>query len=228
MKQMAESSPEKAPLIELDNVYARTDRGEDIFRGLRFTLHSGRSAVVVGGASSGKTTLLELTVGLQFPVSGSVNVFGRTLRRRKRLIRKVRLKIGGVGGPFGLIESLTVAENILLPLTILGERKSIQRERLTQLLGEFSLLNRAGQYPSSLTRVESTLALIARASISNQPLMIIDEPSAGLDQKTYLRVLEYIVNASLAGRSMLILASERPPVDLPNTDYYTISGGALV
>jgi len=211
-----------SPLIEFDNIYMRTDRGEDLFRGLKFTLQNGRSAVIIGGAGSGKTTLVELMVGLSFPVSGKVTLFGETMRRRRRVIRKTRLKIGGVGGPFGLIDSLTVAENILLPLILIGERKQVRRERLTHLLGEFSLLNQAGQYPPSLTRVESALVMIARAS------MVIDEPAAGLDQKTYLKTLEYLVKASLAGRSMLILASEKPPIELPHTDYYTLSGGALV
>ena len=228
MLQMAGSPAVNSPLIEFDNIYMRTDRGEDLFRGLKFTLQNGRSAVIIGGAGSGKTTLVELMVGLSFPVSGKVTLFGETMRRRRRVIRKTRLKIGGVGGPFGLIDSLTVAENILLPLILIGERKQVRRERLTHLLGEFSLLNQAGQYPPSLTRVESALVMIARASIANQPLMVIDEPAAGLDQKTYLKTLEYLVKASLAGRSMLILASEKPPIELPHTDYYTLSGGALV
>ena len=215
------------PLVELENVCARTDRGEEIFRELNFALPQGRSAVIVGGAGSGKTTLAELLLGMQQPVSGKIEIFGEPIRRRSA-IRRIRRKIGGVGGPFSLIATLSVAENILIPLIISGERASIQRERLGRLLGELNLTKQANQYPSSLTRVENTLVQIARASVASQPLMLIDEPSAGLDPRTYLRVLEYLHKASLFGRSMLILASEKPPLEMPNSSCYSISEGRLV
>ncbi len=215
------------PLIEIENVCARTDRGEEIFRALSFALPQGRSAIVVGGAGTGKTTLVELLLGMRKPVSGKIEMFGESLVRRSA-IRRTRRKVGGVGGPFGLISSLTVAENILMPLIIAGERTSIQRERLTRLVGEFNLTKQAKQYPSSLTRVEYALVQIARASVASQPLMLIDEPSAGLDPKTYLRVLEYLHKASLFGRSMLIVASEKPPLEMPNCSCYSISDGGLV
>lgn len=215
------------PLVELENVCARTDRGEEIFRSLSFALPQGQSAVIVGGAGSGKTTLVEMLLGLRMPASGKIEMFGEPLKRRGA-IRRARRKIGGVGGPFSLISALSVAENILMPLIIAGERASIQRERLTRLLGEFNLTKQAKQYPSSLTRVEYTLVQIARASVASQPLMLIDEPSAGLDPKTYLRVLEYLHKASLFGRSMLIVASERPPLEMPNSSCYLISDGGLV
>ncbi len=215
------------PLIELENVCAYTDRGEEIFHSLNFSLPQGRSAIIVGGAGSGKTTLVELLLGMRKPVSGKVEMFGEPLKRRSA-IRRTRRKVGGVGGPFSLISTLTVADNILMPAIIAGERGSIQQERLLKLLGEFNLVPEARQYPSTLTRVEYTLVQIARASITSQPLMLIDEPSAGLDTKTYLRVLEYLHKASLFGRSMLILASEKPPMEIPNSSCYTITDGGLV
>lgn len=215
------------PLVELENVCARTDRGEEIFGSLNFSLLPGHSAVIVGGAGTGKTTLVELLLGKRSPACGTIKLFGESISKRSA-IRRARRKIGGVGGSFGLISTLTVEENILMPLIISGERSSLQKERLSNLLAEFDLLKQARQYPSSLTRVEYTLVQIARASIASQPLMLIDEPSAGLDSKTYLHVVEYLHRASLFGRSMLIVASERPPLDIPNSSYYTIANGGLV
>jgi ABC-type lipoprotein export system ATPase subunit len=215
------------PLIEIENVSARTDRGEEIFGSLNFSLSPGRSAVIVGGAGSGKTTLVELLLGLRAPVAGRIEMFGESISKRGAA-KRARRKIGGVGGPFGLISTLTVEENILMPLIISGERSSLQTERLHRLLGEFNLLKMARQYPSSLTRVEYMLVQIARASIASQPLMLIDEPSAGLDHTTYLRVLEYLHKASLFGRSMLIMASEKPPLEIPNSSCFTIANGRLV
>lgn len=215
-------------LVHLSNIQVRTQRGEELFAGLSFTLEAGRSAVIIGGAGSGKTTLFELLLGLQQPLSGTIELFGEQfVKPSGRQLRRIRRKIGGVGGPFSLVPSLTVAENIVMPAIIAGERPELQRERMLKILGEFSLLNHAGQYPSSLTRVENMLVQIARASIAYQPLMIIDEPSAGLDAKTYLRVLDYLVQASRSGRSLIMLTSEKPPIDIPNSASYEIAGGML-
>ncbi|MFQ5499470.1 MAG: ATP-binding cassette domain-containing protein [Candidatus Zixiibacteriota bacterium] len=216
-------------VVQTCNLHLKSDRGADLFRGLDFTLESGKSVVISGPAGSGKTLLAELFVGLRFPASGSVTVLGRILRRgANRKIEQVRRKIGGVGGIFGLVPSFTAAENIMYPLVLTGVRRKVRRERLMKMLAEFSLLKQASEYPRTLTRVESTLVQLARASVANQPLMIIDEPSAGLDVATSERVFKHLVNASLSGRSMIILASERPPHTIPNTDYLQIANGELV
>jgi ABC-type ATPase involved in cell division len=218
----------KEPVIQLENVTLRTDRGGVLFRDLNFEIASGESAVVRGGAGSGKTLLTELLVGLRRPTRGKVHLFGREVRpRRHRALKKLRRKIGGVGGPFGLIPSLTVAENITLPLVITAERKKVQRERLLRMLSEFSLLKLANKYPQHLTRVENTLVQFARAAIANQPLIIIDEPSAGLDPASYERVFQFLIKIALSGRSMLILASQEPPGEIPNCRSYRLTNGVL-
>jgi cell division transport system ATP-binding protein len=161
--------------------------------------------------------------------SGSIEVFGRLIKPSYgRVLRRSRARTGGVGGIFSLIPSYTVAENICYPLMLAGERKKTVKERLLKMLTEFSLLKQASEYPSSLTRVEKTLVQFARASIANQPLMIIDEPMAGLDQTTFDRISQYLVKVSLSGRSMIILTSEKWSRDLPNTDIYNIENGELV
>jgi putative ABC transport system ATP-binding protein len=217
------------PLVELTNIYLQNDRGGYVFEDLSLTIEAGQSIMVVGAAGSGKSSLVELLVGLRFAERGSVEAFGHLLARgRNRRIRAVRNKIGGVGGTFGLLPGLTVAENISLPLIIAGIRKRQQGERLLAALTEFSLLNQASEYPHRLTRVEKTLVQFARASVANQPLIIIDEPLAGLDQKTFRRIHEYLVRIALSGRSMLILASEDIPREIPQCRKQELISGALV
>ena len=216
-------------VIELDNVYMTSDRGDEVFRDLNLKLEAGRTAVITGPAGSGKSSLAELMVGERFADDGSVAIFGEIIKPgRRRLVKKIRKKIGGIGGIFSLIPSFTVAENITFPLVLTAERKSVRRDRLLKMLTEFSLLKQASEFPRRLTRVENSLVQFARASIANQPLIIIDEPSAGLDLKTYQRIFEYLVKLSLSGRSMVILSSETPPGEIPNTDFYRIEQGTLV
>lgn len=216
-------------IVEMDNVYLTSDRGDEIFADFKFQLAAGRSAVIVGSAGSGKSSLTELLVGTRFADSGSVSVFSHPMQsRRRRHIRSVRRRIGGVGGMFSLIPNFTVAENITYPLVLAGEKKSVQRDRLMKMLTEFSMLRQASQYPRNLTRVEESLVQFARASVANKPLMIIDELMAGLDRNTLTRIMEYLVKFTLSGRSVIILSSEELPGEIPECDKFRLEKGVLV
>ncbi|UCE23732.1 MAG: ATP-binding cassette domain-containing protein [Candidatus Zixiibacteriota bacterium] len=217
-------------VVNLSNVYLTSDRGFEVFQDLNFSLKAERSAIITGAAGSGKSLLVELLIGRRFADSGSVEVLGEALNKpgRRRIIKRVRRQIGGVGGIFALVPSYTVSENITFPLVLGAARKKVRKERLMKMLTEFSLLKQAGTLPQRLTRVEHTLVQLARATVANQPLIIIDEPLAGLDQKTYERIYEYMVKLALSGRSMIILSGETLPTNFPNTDRYQIMNGALV
>ena len=217
---------ETKKVVEIHDLCLKTIRGEQIFRKLNLTLQANRSVVITGAAGSGKSSLVKLLVGISMPDSGVIKVFDKVLKK-KRIVRNIRRRIGGVGGIFQLMPTFTVAENISFPLIISGMRKKQRREKLMNALAEFSLLKKINDYPEQLTRVEKTMVQFARATIANQPLIIIDEPSAGLDKNTYDRIVDYLVKVSLSGRSMIILSSEVPPKTLPNTDYYQINGGVL-
>ncbi len=215
-------------IVELTNVYLKTDRGHEVFKDLNFKLLSGESAIIYGAAGSGKSSLIELLIGKKFSDSGSVELFGSMLKpRQKKLIKSVRRKIGGVGGLFSLVPTYTVAESITFPLVLSAERKKVQKERLMKMLTEFSLLKQASVYPEKLTRVENTLVQFARANVAHQPLILIDEPLAGLDQKTYERIYEYMVKLAVSGLSLLIVSSEELKNKLPNTSSYRLVNGVL-
>jgi len=216
------------PAVELTNLYLTSDRGEPVFENLEFRLEEQRAALVVGPAGSGKSSLIDLLLGRRAPDSGSVELFGECIdSRRTRHLNKMRRKIGGVGGIFRLIPSLTVAQNIAFPMIIAGVRRRLRRERLRAVLAEFSLLKQADVYPDALTRVEDLLAQFARASAASQSLLVADEPLAGLDPKTHERVLDHLIKVTAAGRSMLILSSGMPEGQLPNADSYRIEAGRL-
>lgn len=218
----------KEPVVELTDIQVKQGRGGYLYRGLKLTIESGRSAVIIGPSGSGKSWLVEMLIGLRRPDQGQLSVLGQSLvPLRRRVVREIRRQIGGVGGPFGLVPSLSVAENITLPLVLNGERKQVQQERLFRMLTEFSLLKLANKSPQHLTRVETTLVQFARAAVADQPLIIIDEPAAGLDMASYQRVLEFLVKMTLSGSSMLILASQPPPVEMPNSRTYFLRNGVL-
>ncbi len=215
-------------IINLDNVYLKSNRGNPLFENLSFQLESGKTAIISGAAGSGKSVFAQLLLGKRFADSGSVTVFDMLLKKRKNSdIKKIRKKIGGVGGMFALIPHYTVAENIVFPLVLAGEKKSLRKEKLFKILSEFSLLKQAREFPETLTRVEQTLVQFARGSIANQPLLLVDEPAAGLDKSTYQRIFDYLIKASLSGRSLIILSSDRPECNIPESVFYRLEGGSL-
>ncbi len=125
---------DKSPVIEINNVYLKSDRRNQIFKNLDFKLMQGRSAVVYGPPGSGKSSLINLLLGLQKPSSGSVELFGQNIGKSSKMrLNNIRRKIGGIGGMFELIPSLTVSENIAYPLVITGERSKVRKERLLKM-----------------------------------------------------------------------------------------------
>jgi ABC-type ATPase involved in cell division len=218
---------QRSTAINLVDVYLRSDHDDPIFEGLELELKAGESVVVVGAAASGKTSLVELLIGARNPDAGIVEVLGTKLGRRRRPVRKVRRKVGGVGGLFDLVPSYTVAENIALPLVLANLPLKFRRERLMKLLAEFSLLKRANDYPHQLTRVEGLLVQLARATIADQPLVLLDEPAAGLDPATRERIQEYLRKLTVSGCSMLILTSDGSLLDLPEVATFELLGGKL-
>ncbi len=218
-----------ANALDLHQVTYTTDRGDTLFRNLDLTLRQGESLVIVGAAGTGKTRLLDILIGRTFADSGSVEVLGEELRKRRwGAVRRVRRRIGGVGGPFDLIPSFTVAKNLSIPMILAGESRKVRHERLFTTLADMSLLNLAKTYPFQLTRVERTMVQLARATIANQPLVLIDEPAAGVDPATYERVFGYLTKLILSGRSLLIVSAEPPQQDLPHTTVRFFHEGTLV
>lgn len=223
-----ETIPAKPMLIRMDNVFLSTDTREPIFRNLSFSLADGDSAVLIGGAGCGKTSFLELLVGLRFAESGAIELFGQQLKRgRTRAIRSVRRRIGGVGGPFTLIPSMTLRENVAVPLVVSGDGSKLLNDRLTRTLTDLSLLHLSGRFPRQLTRVESTLAQLARATVAGQSLVLIDEPLAGLDRATVEKLLDYLTKLSWSGQSLVITTTEPLPVALTRCVTRRFQNGSL-
>lgn len=227
-KTERDSPLERRTLLELRQVYLRSDRGETVFGDLNFRLDSGQSTIIVGPAGSGKSMFADLLLGYRFPLRGVIELFGETTQPGKnRVWKRVRRKIGGVGGRFALVPTLTIEENIALPLIIAGDRSMPVHARVSRCLTEYGITKLARQYPDSLARVENTLVQLARASVANQPLILIDEPAAGLDVRTYELVCDHLIRLSVSGRALLLLVSELPPREIVGSQVYHLRDGAL-
>lgn len=173
-------------LVVADNVTRAYRRGAEEVRalsGVSFQIQRGEFVAVLGPSGSGKTTLLNLLGCMDSPTSGSLRLNGRELselseRERTRFRRE---QIGFVFQHFGLVPTLTVAENVALPT--LFARRSDPR-RVAELLDRVGLTRRHDHRPHELSGGEMQRVAVARALVNKPSLLLADEPTGNLDTAT--------------------------------------------
>ena len=169
-------------------------------REVSFEIPPGRKVAIVGRSGSGKSTLLHLAAGIDVPTQGEVSIRGRNLAalsdRARTLVR--RQEIGLVFQFFYLLPHLSVRENVALPEFIAGTRVSEFRERVSELLEEVGLLDRAEDNIQELSGGEMQRVAICRSLLRKPRLLLADEPTGNLDD----------TNSGLVMNLMLQLASK--------------------
>ena len=181
------------PAVVLDGVakvFTEGDTSHTVLEDITLTLPAGRFIVILGRSGSGKSTLLNLIAGIDDPSRGHITVAGVPITRlaeRERTIFR-RDHIGFVYQFFNLIPTLSVRDNVALPLELAG-RAATARAAADALLAEVDLLDRADSYPDRLSGGEQQRVAIARALAAAPPIVLADEPTGNLDLETGTRVL---------------------------------------
>lgn len=163
-----------------------------VLKDLNLTLRSGEKVAVLGKSGSGKSTLLALLAGLDEAQSGKILIGSKNLFEMSESARtEFRSQdLGIVFQQFHLVDSLTAAENVELPLLIQGESFEASRRKSLELLEKVGLKDRSDHFPRQLSGGESQRVAIARALIHGPQLILADEPSGNLDQETGKRVMD--------------------------------------
>jgi putative ABC transport system ATP-binding protein len=179
--------------VEARAVARRYGQGEttvEALRGVDLTVASGELVAVMGPSGSGKSTLMHILAGLDKPTSGSVSIAGIDITglNDSKLTRLRRDHIGFVFQFFNLLPMLDAEENVLLPLTIAGDKPD--REWLDSLLGQMGLQDRRSHRPSELSGGQQQRVAIARALVTRPTILFADEPTGNLDSKTGGEILE--------------------------------------
>jgi putative ABC transport system ATP-binding protein len=175
---------------ELTRRYGEGDNAVDALRGVSVEVEHGRMTAVMGPSGSGKSTLMHILAGLDKPTSGSVTVAGTdiTTLGDNDLTKLRREHIGFVFQFFNLLPMLTAKENVLLPLTIAGEKPDeAWFEGLAERIG---LTDRLSHRPAELSGGQQQRVAIARALVSRPTVVFADEPTGNLDSTTSHEILE--------------------------------------
>lgn len=204
-------------MVVVDNLvkaYVSGTTRQTVFNGLTFNVAKGETVALLGASGSGKTTLLNLISGIDSPDSGRVLLDGvdvhalaepaRTLLRRRR--------VGFVFQFFNLIPTLTVGENIGLPLELLGEDETSAQHRAAALLEDVALGGLAKRYPETLSGGEQQRAAIARALAHRPALLLADEPTGNLDEDTGGRIIALLTGLARQQGTTLLLVTHSTQV----------------
>ena len=180
--------------------------------GVSLEVRSGEFVALLGGSGSGKSSLLNLIAGLDRPTSGAVIVEERNLAQLSREeLAKHRLRtVGMVFQSFNLVSSMTLAENVELPMRFAEVDRSQRAGLIRQALERVGLSGRMTHRPSELSGGEQQRAALARALINRPKLLLADEPTGNLDSRTGIEIMNFIreFNESL-GMTIVMVTHER-------------------
>jgi putative ABC transport system ATP-binding protein len=180
---------------ELTRRYGEGDTAVDALRGVSLDVSRGKLTAVMGPSGSGKSTLMHILAALDIPTSGYVVLAGTKLGElNDNQITKLRRQhIGFIFQFFNLLPMLTAEENILLPLTIAGEKPD--KEWFEDLIKNVGLEDRRDHRPAELSGGQQQRVAIARALVSKPTVVFADEPTGNLDSKTSEEILELLRNS---------------------------------
>jgi putative ABC transport system ATP-binding protein len=177
---------------ELTRRYGEGETAVDALRGIDLTVGSGELVAVMGPSGSGKSTLMHILAGLDTPTTGTVSIAGIEITNlhEERLTYLRRTHVGFVFQFFNLLPMLDAEENVVLPLTIAGQKPD--KAWLDELLERTGLNDRRTHRPSELSGGQQQRVAIARALVTRPTIIFADEPTGNLDSKTSGEILELV------------------------------------
>ncbi|NUT32066.1 MAG: ABC transporter ATP-binding protein [Hamadaea sp.] len=183
----------------------------------------GEFVAIVGRSGSGKTTLLNLLAGIDRPTSGTLRVAGADVAAMSEsgLAGWRGRSIGLVFQFFQLLPTLTVAENVMLPMDFAATiPAAARRQRALELLDRVGVADQADKLPLALSGGQQQRAAIARALANDPPLLLADEPTGNLDSTTSAAVLDLFAGLHAEGRTIVVVTHEQ--------DVRTVAGREIV
>lgn len=195
------------PLLQLSGVTRIYDAGRDkvtAVRNVSIEVGRGEFVAVMGASGCGKSTLLHLAGAMDRPTSGEVWLAGSPLHNatEEELTRIRRTRVGFVFQFFHLLPTLTVLENVSLPLLVAGQNPASSTPRVEALLERVGLADKRNRRPRELSGGEMQRVAVARAVVHDPPLVIADEPTGNLDSGNGDRILDLL--ASLESAAILM------------------------
>jgi len=216
--QQAEPAPTSAvasqkALIQLERVFKTYDSGENAvqaLRGVDVKIDGGEFVSIIGPSGSGKSTLMHILGCLDTPSEGRYWLDGEDVATMtgKQLARVRNKKLGFVFQTFNLLPRATIWKNVELPLLYAGMGSDERRERALKALERVGLANRAKHRPNELSGGQRQRVAIARALVNKPSLILADEPTGNLDQKTGSDIINLFEEVAAGGQTIILVTHD--------------------
>jgi putative ABC transport system ATP-binding protein len=215
-------------VVTATNLARRYGEGEaavDALRGVSLSVRAGELVAVMGPSGSGKSTLMHLLAALDKPTSGTVTIAGEDVGKLSdRGVTLLRRKhIGFVFQFFNLLPMLSAEENVLLPLSIAGEKPD--PAFFKDLMDRVGLTDRADHRPSELSGGQQQRVAIARALVAQPTVVFADEPTGNLDSRTGAAILELLrASTSDLGQTMVMVTHDAQAASIADRVLFLADG----
>ncbi|MEG3630659.1 ABC transporter ATP-binding protein [Streptomyces poriticola] len=220
------------PVLRLEGVHKIYGTGETrhvALDGVTVDFHPARLTALVGHSGSGKSTLLNVSGGLEQATSGTITLAGHVLTKMgpAELTRTRASLVSYVFQEYNLIRTMTVLENVCLPLELSGRARAEARRRAATALERTGVPRHTRKFPDQLSGGEQQRVAIARAIADQRPLILADEPTGALDSANGERVVELLREVA-AGGVACVIATHNPEVTAAADHIVRIQDGRVV
>ncbi|MCX4375190.1 MAG: ABC transporter ATP-binding protein [Lachnospiraceae bacterium] len=223
---------QKKQVAEIKNLiksYGSKDFETKVLKGIDLSIFQDDFIAVMGPSGSGKTTLLNILSTIDKPTQGIVTLDGKDITRisNKELSKLRRDKIGFVFQDYNLLDTMTLEDNIVLPLSLNGglSKEIVQKAR--GLAEMFGIVEHLKKYPYQLSGGQKQRGAVCRALITNPEIIFADEPTGALDSKASKDLMRCLKGVNESGRATILMVTHDPLCASYAKDVYLLSDGSM-
>jgi len=219
-------------VVEIKNLvknYGAKEIQTKALKGIDLTIYQNDFIAIMGPSGSGKTTLLNILSTIDKPTLGSVVLDGRDITKvsNKELSKLRRDKIGFIFQDYNLLDTMTLQDNIALPLSLNGVSSKECIRRTEALAAVFGLKEHLGKYPYQLSGGQKQRGATCRALITEPEIIFADEPTGALDSKASRDLLECLKNVNKDGKATILMVTHDPFCASYAKDVYILNDGTF-
>ena len=216
-------------MIKFENVVKKYEHDVTALDNISVHIEKGEFVFLVGPSGSGKSTFLKLVLKEEIPTSGNIYLDGHNLNAIKaKDVPYLRRKIGSVFQDFRLLYDKTVYENIVLALRVIGASDREIKNQVAAVLNMVGLKGKEDYFPNQLSGGEQQRVGLARALVTRPPILIADEPTGNLDEKTAEEIMKILYEVNVRGTTVLVVTHNESIVNKANKRVISLVEGQII